>query len=387
MSLIFSVFKKEMIDALRDRKTLIAVLLSSVIIGPLVLVMISFMVSDIESRAEKREVYAIGMEHAPSLRNYIERQTFEIKTAPADFEAQLRKSKFSNPVLVVPADFEAKIAKGEAPHLEIITDSANRAAATGTGNLTRMVSGFNQERASILLATRGVSQGSLKSIDVDEKDLANAQSRAAMLTGMIPFFLITAVLYGALNAALDSTAGERERGSLEPLLANPASRSALVIGKWGAVAMVGVIIAVFSALSFFPAQALLKSETLRALFQYEAREAGMFLIVLIPFAAALAAALMAVAIRCKTFKEAQASSTFVILGVSLLPLVTLVNPDGEQPWHLFLPGLGQNLVMSRVLKGEPLDALALGVPALVCAAITVLCLLYVVRTLNTAAVK
>jgi sodium transport system permease protein len=387
MSLIFSVFKKEMIDALRDRKTLIAVLLSSVIIGPLVLVMISFMVSDIESRAEKREVYAIGMEHAPSLRNYIERQTFEIKTAPADFEAQLRKSKFSNPVLVVPADFETKIAKGEAPHLEIITDSANRAASTGTGNLSRMVSGFNQERATILFATRGITQASLKSIDVDEKDLANAQSRAAMLTGMIPFFLITAVLYGALNAALDSTAGERERGSLEPLLANPASRSALVIGKWGAVAMVGVIIAVFSALSFFPAQALLKSETLRALFQYEAREAGMFLIVLIPFAAALAAALMAVAIRCKTFKEAQASSTFVILGVSLLPLVTLVNPDGEQPWHLFLPGLGQNLVMSRVLKGEPLDALALGVPALVCAAITVLCLLYVVRTLNTAAVK
>ena len=88
-----------------------------------------------------------------------------------------------------------------------------------------------------------------------------------------------------------------------------------------------------------PAQWLLRSDTLQAMFQYGAREALMFLAVLLPFAAALSAVLMAVAIRCKSFKEAQANSTVVILGVSMLPLVNVLNQSGESPWQLWVPAL------------------------------------------------
>ena len=196
-----------------------------------------------------------------------------------------------------------------------------------------------------------------------------------------------AVLYGALNAALDTTAGERERGSLEPLLMTPASRVSLVLGKWGAVAAVGMMIAVLSCLSFLPAQSLLRSETLAAMFQFGAREAGLFLLLLAPLAAALAAVMMAIAIRCKTFKEAQANNTVVILGVSLLPMVTLFNLGGESPWHLWVPGLGQITLMNRVLKGEAVAALDVGVPLLVCAVITAACVAFVARQLRTAALR
>ena len=72
---------------------------------------------------------------------------------------------------------------------------------------------------------------------VQERDLASIQARATRMTAIIPMFIIMAVLYGALTAALDSTAGERERGSLEPLLMNPVSHLALVVGKWCAVAL------------------------------------------------------------------------------------------------------------------------------------------------------
>ena len=139
---------------------------------------------------------------------------------------------------------------------------------------------------------------------------------------MLPFFVMMAVLYGALNAALDTTAGERERGSLEPLLMNPAERWTLVVGKWAAVSGISMLIAVLSSLSFMPAQWLLRSDTLAALFRYGPLEALFFVVVLVPFAAALSALLMAVAIRCRTFKEAQASAAVVVLVVSLLPLVT-----------------------------------------------------------------
>ena len=119
-----------------------------------------------------------------------------------------------------------------------------------------------------------------------------------------------------------------------------------------------MLIAVLSCLSFLPGQWLLRSDTLAAMFQYGPREALLFLAVLLPFAAALSAVLMAVAIRCKTFKEAQASSTIVVLAISLLPLVSVFNLGGEAPWHLWVPALAQNTLMTRVLKGEDFDLVA-----------------------------
>jgi sodium transport system permease protein len=387
MNIAWAVFWKELVDALRDRKTLVSVLLSSVIVGPLILFFISSMVSDIESRAEKREVVVQGIEHAPTLRNFLERQTYSVKAAPADYEKALKDSTLNEPVVVVPKDFEMKLGKGELINIELLTASNNRSAQSATGRIDSLLEGFNRERTIQALAVRGVAAGSMKTMEVQEVDLANAQMRASQLTGMLPFFILMAVLYGALNAALDTTAGERERGSLEPLLSNPAPHWALVLGKFGAVALVGMMIAVLSALSFFPAQALLKSETLRAMFQYGPREAIAFIATLVPFAAALSAVLMAVAIRCKTFKEAQANNTLVILAVSMLPMVTFMNPGGEKTWHLWVPGLGQNLVMNRVLKGEALDATVIAIPLLSCLIITALGLFYISRHLQKAALK
>jgi sodium transport system permease protein len=186
---------------------------------------------------------------------------------------------------------------------------------------------------------------------------------------------------------LDTTAGERERGSLEPLLMNPASRLSLVLGKWGAVAAVSMLIAVLSSLSFLPGQWLLRSEQLAAMFRYGWPEALSFLALLLPLAGALSALLMAIAIRCKSFKEAQANSTVLVLGVSMLPMLSLFNQEGEKPWHLWVPALAQSTLMGRVLKGEVISPLDLGVPALACVLLAALCLVYISRQLAQAAVR
>jgi sodium transport system permease protein len=371
------VFKKELIDALRDRRTLLVVLLSSVAIGPIVLIALSVLVAGIEKRAEERTVVVTGIEHAPTLKNFLERQTYRITEAPADYEKQLVSQQLGDPVLLIGKEFEAELARGEPPLVEVVSSSSNQ----------RLLRGFSSEQSALRLAWRGVSPATLEVIDVQERDLANPQSRAAQLTGMLPFFIMMAVLYGALNAALDTTAGERERGSLEPLLMNPASRRDIVIGKWGAVAAVGMLIAVLSCLSFLPAQSFLRSETLAAMFQFGWHEAALFLALLAPLAAALAAVMMAIAIRCNSFKEAQANNTVVILGVSLLPMFTLFNQGGEAPWHLWTPALGQVTLMNRVLKGEALAPLDVLIPLAVCAAIAVLCIVIVARQLRAAALR
>jgi sodium transport system permease protein len=166
-----------------------------------------------------------------------------------------------------------------------------------------------------------------------------------------------------------------------------ASRLSLVLGKWGAVAAVGMLIALLSCFSFLPAQALLRSETLAALFQFGVREAALFLALLAPLAAALSALMMAIAIRCKTFKEAQANNTVVILGVSLLPVVSLFNQSGEAVWHLWTPALGQVTLMNRVLKGEAVAPLDVAIPLAVCAAIAALGIGFVARQLRSAALR
>ena len=96
----WTVYLKELLDALRDRRTLFVVLLSSVAMGPLVLVLVSSLVAGIEKRAEARVVVVQGIAHAPTLRNYLERQTYTVRDAPADYEQQLKDSKLGDPVVV-----------------------------------------------------------------------------------------------------------------------------------------------------------------------------------------------------------------------------------------------------------------------------------------------
>jgi len=381
------VFAKEIVDALRDRRTLLVVLLSSVLLGPLVLVALSGLVASLEARAEQREVWLAGADRAPTLVNFLQRQTYRVQEAPADHEAALRAGRFADPVVRIPADFEARLAAGEVPVLVVVGDSGNRRSEAASGRVQRLLQGFARERAALALALRGVAPELVEPLRIEEHDLASSAVRGAQFTAMLPFFVLMAVLYGALNAALDSTAGERERGSLEPLLMNPAPRSALVAGKWGAVACVGMLIAVLSCFSFIPAQWLLRSDTLAALFQYGPREVLLFLVVLLPFAAAIAAMLMAVAIRCRTHKEAQANTTVVVLTVSLLPLVSIFNLGAEAPWQRWVPALAQNLLMTRVLRGEDIGVAQWLVPFGVCVLLTVAALAFVARVLRHVAVR
>lgn len=290
-------------------------------------------------------------------------------------------------MVVVPSDFEDQLAAGETPRLEVVSASANQRAQASVGRLLRVLHGFNQERAGLQMGLRGLPLGGLTSVKISERDLSTASARAAQLTSMLPFFILMALIYGSLAAALDTTAGERERGSLEPLLMNPASRLQLVMGKWAAVSAVGWVIGVLSCFSFLPGQWLLRSETLAAMFRYSWPELAWFVLLLTPLVGALAAVLMAVAIRCKSVKEAQANSAMVMMAASMLPMLAMFSQEGEQGWHKFVPVLAQFSQMGRVLRGDELPWLDVLWPALVCAGWTGLCLMFVARVIPRAAIR
>lgn len=381
----WQVFLKELRDALRDRRTLLSVLLSSVALGPLLLVALSMLVADMEARAEARTLLAQGLETAPTLANYIARQGWTVQPAPPDHAQALVERRLEQPVLVVPSGFERDLAAGSPPELLLLSSSGNQRSEGGAGSVAALVQGFNQEQASLRLVLRGVAPQALQAVKLQRRDLGDSRARAAQFMRVLPFFVLMAVLYGALHAALDTTAGERERGALEPLLMTPQPRWALVLGKWGAVAAMGMGVAVLACAGFLPGQWLLRSEALAAMFQYGLREFALFLAVLLPAAALLAALLMAVAIRSRSFKEAQAGTTVVVLAASLLPMLTMFGGGGEQPWQLWLPVLAQVTLMQRVLEGMALGAADLVLPVLVAGVLTALCLADVARQLRGAA--
>jgi sodium transport system permease protein len=387
MRLAWIIFVKEIIDALRDRKTLATLVLSTVLVGPLMLVVMSAVISQQETRAERREIWVDGLDRAPELDNFLRRQGMVIRQAPADYRQGLHDFSFEDPVITVAADYAEKLAAGEPPELRVVFDSGNRQSAISVRRSLQLLRAFSREQATLELASRGVSPAVLEPYRVQELDLADQQSRSVQAMAMVPWMVMMAVLLGGLTVALDTTAGERERASLEPLLTNPVPPSALVLGKWLAVASIAMLVAVLSVLSFFPALWLVRSEALLAMFRFGPGEGVAFLLMLLPLAAAVAAVLMLAAVYGRSYKEAQARATFILFAFQMVPLVGILDFSGEKPWHLWVPSLAQQTVMLRVLRGDALEWPHLIVPTLVSLVVTALALTLLSRRIKALAVQ
>lgn len=381
------VFRKEMVDAFRDRKTLMMILLTAVLIGPLMLIALSVIVGQQEEKSERREVWVAGLERAPELHNYLLRQGMKVNEAPADYEAQLRDFRLGESVILIPEDYKEKQSRGESPELRVVFDSANRQSTVLVSRNVGLLSGYNREQGSLEMAMRGVAPAVLEPFRIQERNLASAQSRSSQMTAMVPWMVMMAVLFGGLTVALDTTAGERERASLEPLLTNPISPLSLVLGKWMAASAVAMAIATISVSSFFPAKMLIQSEALQAMFRFGPGEAILFLIMLLPLAAAVSAVLMLTAIYGRTYKEAQSRSTLALLAFQMAPMIAIMDFSGEKPWHLLVPSLAQQTVMLRVLRGDELHLQHVMVPTAVSVVVTVVCLVVLARRLKNLAIR
>ena len=377
-----TIVRKELLDALRDRRTLLTALLSSMLAVPLLLLIFSVLLAQMESQDERRSVLVVGIAAAPELENFILRNAYQIVPAPTDYVAKSRSKELDAPVLIIAADFSKKLAAGEKVSLEIAYDSGNRPAQFGARALRRLLTAYAQETTLRLLSLRGVSTELLQMVEIRERNVQAVESRKGSLTEMLPMMVMMAIVISGMVAAIDSTAGERERGSLEPLMMNPLSGTQLALGKWGAVTILSWTVAGLTIASFFPAQWLLRSDTLRAEFQFSAGDAGNFLLILLPLAALVAALQIAIALDCKTYKEAQVRNQLVTILIPLVSLLPLLFPGREPTWFQWLPVLAQNQLMNQVLKGQPPTLAALLAAALVCALLTLLVLYRIARKMR-----
>ncbi len=379
---VLTVFRKELSDALRDRRSWIIAVVISMLSGPVVFTLMSNFISGIEEKAAAREVLMAAPERAPTLVNFLQRAGATVKPAPADYEAQLRSGTLQNGVLVPPEDFEGQLARGEPVPLVLVFDDSHDRAQPMVRTTAGLVNAFNREQGTLRLVARGVSPQLLTPLDLEEKNLAPSQARGAQLLFIVPWAALIVAVFGALSVAIDVTAGERERGSLEPLLMNPVPVASIVLGKWAVVMCYSVVIVMLTMAGFLVSMRFISSETLSALMQLQWREVAIFSAVLLPFAALMAAVNMLAATFGRSFKEAQTYVSYIAMVVQFAAIVPVFLTVRDAFWQLLVPSVAQLSVLMKTLRGETLTATHLLVPAAVCLVGTALCLLLQARLLR-----
>ena len=381
LSTIFTVCKKELTDHLRDRRTALMIFLLSIAMGPIMLFGMSYFISSIEKKAEAREVYVQGRQYAPQLMNFLVRQDVAILEPKADFR-ELIKIGRHDPVLVIPTDFQEKFPTGEAAVELVYDDTRQDSGNVAISVLRRLMRGFNAEVANQRLFARGVSPLLNRVVEVRDVNMGTPAQRAAQMLLMIPFISLIVCVTGCTAIAIDVTAGERERGSLEPLLLNPVARTSLTIGKWLAVGAYGVGVATLTLAGFWLTMKFLPMPKLETVMSISGMQFLGFGATMFSFAPAMGALQMLIATYGRTYKEAQTYVSYLIASVSMIPMIIIFGQLKEATWQLFVPMLGQQMVITRILRGDSVDVMHFLIPFAVNASIATIAVLLIATLLT-----
>jgi sodium transport system permease protein len=371
----FVVLAKECKDNIRDRRTILASL-SLALLGPAMLVGLMSFVID-RTLGESRETFrlaVVGHQNAPGLMGHLATQGLELATVELADPRQAVIDGEEALVLVIDADYPERLRSGDPGAVTLIYDSSQRGTAGRNYMAARqMILGYGQKLGVLRLQLRGVDPMVLSPIRVAEIDTASPAARALAILGMLPYLLVLVVFMGGFYLAIDATAGEREHGSLEPLLVQPISRAELVLGKvaaasvFSAMAVILFLISLILSVPFVPLHKIGMSLEIGAL------TAVKLFGISVPLMVLGAALLTVVASFARSYKEAQTYLTMVILVPTLPLIVTQLLDIRPSATLMLVPSLSQATLTTSFIKGESVPwshlAISFGATSLVAALI------------------
>ncbi len=356
MSTVYTVFKKEIIDSIRDKRTLWTAVLMPILLMPGILVgSFKFQEYQLKQAEEKPALVAVVSEQAaPTLVDFLKAQPkFEVKDV-TDAKTAIDDGTV-NIVLQVPANFETELAASRAVTVQVQQKSSNIDSGTALPKVQAALALFNQQRVQTALIAKGIAPETLVAIVPTTVDLASAQERGGFLAGLLlPMFIVLFAIVGGMYIAIDVSAGEKERKTLEALVLAPISRLKLVMGKYFAVAATAsasIILSLTSlaiAFNLFPPSfgSEVVTITLTPL------TLGIMLVMGVILSIMFAGLLLSVAIFAKSYKEAvNYISPFYLLAI--LPVAIFAQIPGLKPTlaMFLIPGVNATFVMKDALVG------------------------------------
>jgi sodium transport system permease protein len=354
---ILTVFRKEFFENLRDRRILLSALVFGPVFGPVMLMLLlQFMVSQGESATEKPlTITVVGAQYAPNLMATLEAQNIKAERKSLD-ETQIRaaiQQRQATVVLRIPEEFAARWADSKPAALQLFADGSDQfGGQTDARRVSRAVENWGRQVGQQRLLLRGVDPTSTVAIAVQDVDVSTPVSRAAFTLGMMSYLVIFALLLGGMYLAIDSTAGERERGSLESLLTAPMPRRHLIYGKilatttYMLISLTLTVVGCAVMLQYARLEEFGMSVSMGPLVSLQ------LIGVAAPMALFGAGLLTVIASFTRSFREAQSYLSFAI-SVPTLPLafVGLMRID-PSPLIYAMPSLSQHFLMMQVLRGE-----------------------------------
>jgi sodium transport system permease protein len=364
---LFTVFAKEFLENLRDRRTLLSALLFGPLFGPLLFgLMVSRMLNQTVLESDEPVHVAIsGSERAPGLSHYLEVQGARLKKGDLT-EEQARdavRAGRAQVVLIIPRDYAERFNAAMPAPILLVADSADSQARKSADRIRNLLSAYSSGIAQLRLQARGVNPLLALPVAINDVDIATPTGRAVVVLGFMTYFVLFAVLMGGLYLAIDSTAGERERGSLEALLSLPVARSSLVGGKILATCAYMCISLALSLAAFVCVFRFVPLERLGMSANLGPRTALIFFAICLSFVPLGAALMTFVASFTRSYREAQTYLTTVLLVPTLPIAFASIYSLKTKSSLMFIPSLSQHLLMTSVLKDEPIAALDVGVSA------------------------
>lgn len=357
MSAMLTVWWKEVRENLRDKRTVFSALMYGPLIGPIMfVVLMNVVIGQQMSKAEgPLKVPVIGAEYAPNLMAALKQQGLVPQPALADPDKAVR-DRDADVVLRIPADFGKAWSRGEPAQVEVIYDASQQNASTPRQRLEGMLKMYGQEQGALRLLARGLSPSVAAPLVVSKRDQSTPQSRAGMLLSILPYFFVLAIYIGGMYLAIDLTAGERERQSLEPLFANPVARERILAGKLGAIAAFSLASLVLEAVAFSIAGHFLPAEKLGMAFDLGPRFIADVILLELPLIALFAVLETLVAAFAKSYREAQTYLGLLMLLPILPSVLMMVIPVKPAHWMYAIPLLAQQVGISDLLRGEAVHA-------------------------------
>ncbi|PKN90575.1 MAG: ABC transporter permease [Chloroflexi bacterium HGW-Chloroflexi-6] len=357
MKKIWVIFEKEMLDNLRDYRSWVTGLFWA-LFGPLILGgMIMLLGNTIRENVEESlRLPVLGAENAPNLVAFLEQQDVLIETAPADPEAAVVAGDI-NVALVIPPEYGEDFTAGETATVQLVFDSTRQSAMADINRAENLLESYGNYIGILRLSLRGVSPEVIRAVQVEQVDTATPQSQALIFISMLPYFIIFAIFNGASPVITDATAGERERGSLEPLLINPIPRGWVAIGKMLSAMPFAIFNLIITLAGFAAIFNILPIEELIGLqigLDTGALVAIFFICLPIVFLACAIQTL--IASFTKTTKEAGTYLPFIGLIPSLPGIALAFLPVKPELWTMLIPTFGQQILINQFLRSEPILA-------------------------------
>jgi sodium transport system permease protein len=359
MKALWVVLRKELLDAFRDRRMVVVAFLLMPLAVPLLLAGVSALGArkQAEQLESTLELPVVGAALAPNLVAWLGSQNVKVVTAPAEPDAAVRAQRH-DVILRVDDSYATDWRAGRPARLELIYDSS-RPLATGAtvARVRGLLDGYGGGVGTLRLISRGIHPAVASPLQVALRDVASPESRFDFAQQLLPYLLLLLAFIGGMQVAIDATAGERERQSLEPLLATPVPRESIISAKILATAIFSVLSLAITLLAYRFAFALIPVEGMDASLAVGPTALAKLFVVVLPIVLLGAAVVTALAAFARSYREAQGYLPLLIFLPMVPTLLLMVAPVKTQAWMLAVPFLGQNQLILRVLRGESISAI------------------------------